>query len=783
MTQEADFLDIGRFSEGGPRRPSRLQRQRPPGLDSLERNPGRVPLKPLRENNQRRSGGGILNFFKSSKRKTTETLPSVLEREPSHDGQGQNHAPKRANTFSAMPSPRLTHKDSRKSVRSRPSDSEKPVLRTSTTWDPPPLFQAYPQSIKHGRLQASNLSADHILLLNHRRMSLEQGDIIAMEAQAAAYEPKGKNGKHRRSVSGSISRAEWTEKIYVLVTSGYLLQYASDGHHDRLPEKILQLNKDSVAFASDAIPGKHWVLQISRTAEDDGALDLRHSRSLLSRFGFHSQEAKRTCKSFLLIMNSPEELDSWLATVRREIESLGSGKYFHAEATMSGSHHTLEHRTSRTLLIKRDTLLSSNPVHSQVNNSLPTRLSFYSQDDHDSYRQEPAIGGSDSLAGEIVCDQQSTTSDDATHDLREGRRQSVLSRSSGLTVSRSSVYISEPSTPPAIAIDLSTMPAVKISEIAGGNCHETYDQHPVIMSTSERRKSAVAPNSDLSGLNCVAPSTSPVTPNFSMPSFSKRFSAAVTSASPQPPQRSHAFSSHPFIVSQNPLIESQAPGIKQQTSIDQVPTHSRGFPATPTQGSRLLRSLPASSASAVPSVFPKRLSSLEYASGKFPAPSPPPNAALPRLPKEVSKSASALRRPVSMQLRPSYSTRSGPLSPVRPLSHYTSTSVLKERGEKLSQETSRPSGIHSAQTGSTKSISPPQNPSDRVASPPIGPMGPPPSCPLPEVPTYALDSSPQRKSFSVDEYSSWRRSLATEGTKVSKGGTPYGLSRRSITCS
>ena len=35
------------------------------------------------------------------------------------------------------------------------------------------------------------------------------------------------------------------------------------------PEKILALSKDSVAFASDAIAGKHWVLQVSQHADDD----------------------------------------------------------------------------------------------------------------------------------------------------------------------------------------------------------------------------------------------------------------------------------------------------------------------------------------------------------------------------------------------------------------------------------------------------------------------------------------------------------------------------------
>lgn len=225
---------------------------------------------------------------------------------------------------SAKPSP--------KSPKSTKSASRAP-RRTSTAWDPPPLFQAYPQAIKHAQLSASTLSADTILRLNNHTKNNSLRDEIAharmghaADSAATARITAKSKSKHHRQLSGSLSKADWTQKIFVLVTSGYLLQYAGDGSFDRLPEKMMQLGKDSVAFASDVIPGKHWVLQISQAMDSDGT-PAADSRSFLSRLGFRGADYRRTATSLLLVFNSPEDMDSWLAVVRREIEALGGKKH------------------------------------------------------------------------------------------------------------------------------------------------------------------------------------------------------------------------------------------------------------------------------------------------------------------------------------------------------------------------------------------------------------------------------------------------------------------------
>ncbi|KAG4435665.1 hypothetical protein IFR05_008860 [Cadophora sp. M221] len=209
--------------------------------------------------------------------------------------------------------------------------SPRPPTRTSAAWDPPPLFQAYPQAIKHAQLSASTLSADAILRMsNHRRNNSLRDEIAQTEptdlTTAAAKKAEKAKSKHKRQISGSLSKADWIQKIFVLVTSGYLLQYSGEGSFDRLPEKMMQLGKDSVAFASDVIPGRHWVLQISQAMDSDGT-PASDSRSLLSRLAFRGADYRRSATSLLLVLDSAEDMDSWIAVVRREIEALGGKKH------------------------------------------------------------------------------------------------------------------------------------------------------------------------------------------------------------------------------------------------------------------------------------------------------------------------------------------------------------------------------------------------------------------------------------------------------------------------
>ena len=339
------------------------QRPRPPLMESLtESEEQRVPLKPSKVS-RRESKGVLRGIFTRNKVDKNVALPvleepfaiSTAEIPTAENVFPHSNSLKRVSTLPAptpaTPStPKAASKPSRMNLRSksvkhiRPAPklspksstkvSPKRPTRTSAAWDPPPLFQAYPQAIKHATLSASALSADSILRIsNHNRANSLRDDyaqtdtsVDGPEQSAAAKKAEKLKNKHRRQIPGSISKADWTQKIFVLVTSGYLLQYAGEGSFDRLPEKMMQLGQDSVAFASDVIPGKHWVLQISQSMNADGT-PTADSRSLLSRLAFRGADYRRTATSLLLVLNSAEDMDSWIAVVRREIEALGGKKH------------------------------------------------------------------------------------------------------------------------------------------------------------------------------------------------------------------------------------------------------------------------------------------------------------------------------------------------------------------------------------------------------------------------------------------------------------------------
>ena len=340
------------------------RRARPPILDFAgEDAENHIPLKPSKIS-RRESKGGLRGIFTRTKIDKSAALPVVAEPpatailESSCDIAEKvlppSNSSKRVTTVPAPEStlpltPRATRKASVTNLRlkslkhrqptpmlspkSGAKSSSKPPTRISAVWDPPPLFQAYPQAIKHATLLASTLSADSLLRINNYKITNSLRDEIAqshsdfyeLDQKAASSKVEKVKRKHRKQMSGSTSKGDWIQKIFVLVTSGYLLQYAGEGSFDRLPEKMMQLGKDSVAFASDVIPGKHWVLQISQSMNADGTPSA-DSRSILSRLAIRGADYRRTATSLLLVLNSAEDMDSWIAVVRREIESLGGKK-------------------------------------------------------------------------------------------------------------------------------------------------------------------------------------------------------------------------------------------------------------------------------------------------------------------------------------------------------------------------------------------------------------------------------------------------------------------------
>ena len=260
-----------------------------------------------------------------------------------------------------------------------------PSHREFGSWDPPPLFQAFPQSLKHATLQACVFPPEVLMRTQSQRQQAEYlrdrmdstRDLSTIAENGA--EPKKLEKTHKRLISNAVlspPAPELVNKIYMIVTAGFVLQYAGDGPFDRLPEKVLTLGKESAAFACDLIPGKHWVLQISSHAHNDGTVEHGPKNNLLSRLRSQNATAKISATSFLLVLESAEEMDAWMTTVRKEIDALGGMKAKDESIRASSSTDEFTEKkstetTSHRYLVHRDPNVVSKiaPVESQYSAS------------------------------------------------------------------------------------------------------------------------------------------------------------------------------------------------------------------------------------------------------------------------------------------------------------------------------------------------------------------------------------------------------------------------------
>lgn len=407
-------------------------------------------------------------------------------------------------------------------------------------WKPPPLFQAYPQSVKHGILPAPTISSDVILRVHAAGKGTGDSG-VGNQAQQWEHTPEANNAvkkkreekerKHTRSLSQIINKSEWTQKIYVVSTAGYILQYAGDGKYDRLPEKMLQLGPKSVAFASDAIPGKHWVLQVSQDPDADPIEETSHansnsgsSRPLLARLGFQRSYTRRMTQSLLMVFNDPNEMSSWLLTVRAEIEARGGKKYVSERVFDDGMEHQLRPKTSVRNLVKRDPNRFSNiylhPQNEDGNESALSRQSSFTSNNRQSIISSttqtdltvPVVSGNDLASGRFYA---------STTVPREVPRSPAMHN--GFVASSPAVS----AVPPSPLSDISQTPTPTPK-----NYQLVMSEQPPPPPPPHAAVVAEPPRSQSPFLR----SASPPAPNFSVPSFSKRF-AAKSSLSQIPPMQ------------------------------------------------------------------------------------------------------------------------------------------------------------------------------------------------------------------------------------------------------
>lgn len=189
--------------------------------------------------------------------------------------------------------------------------------RTSSAKNPPPFAEALRHAILHAKLDTPEIT------------NTVKKDKSAANSPAVEVDVQVSPLVHRRRMSRSNSEGyNLVSKVFVLTDDGCILQYRSDGASNRAPERILELGPQSIAVASDAIPGKHWVLSAvcdGRRETPQANLTLRPSRSRL--FLRHAPEVKRHVRDLLLVFANDSIFNQWLICVRKEIEALGGLEY------------------------------------------------------------------------------------------------------------------------------------------------------------------------------------------------------------------------------------------------------------------------------------------------------------------------------------------------------------------------------------------------------------------------------------------------------------------------
>ncbi|KAI1133123.1 hypothetical protein F5Y10DRAFT_129810 [Nemania abortiva] len=352
-----------------------LRRLRPPNMDPIQPE-SRVPLRTERSI-KRESKIGLRSIFTKSRPEKTDkdtedpslrvTSRSTSIRASLVDFSGWPYRHSSRSEASLISPAPANSRSTPVDISSRPrplhgnfsTDRLQPIAPSKSQavaapWNPPPLFQVYPQAVKHATLPACNASVEVLARYSETSSSrFVQGPKIGDPERVHNFnfKVKGDTLKKKQRMAGLKNSLEWTSKIFVLVTSGYLLQYAAEGTYNRVPEKTLQLTATSAAYASDLIPGRHWVLQVASATDSEGNtfIEPKSRRSKLS-----IRDDRRVFNT-LLVFENPESMDEWLAILRKAIEFHGGKKRMSETGDVeidSSISETREQPSQRTIVVK-----------------------------------------------------------------------------------------------------------------------------------------------------------------------------------------------------------------------------------------------------------------------------------------------------------------------------------------------------------------------------------------------------------------------------------------------
>ena len=182
--------------------------------------------------------------------------------------------------------------------------------------DPPPFAEAFRHAILHARLE----------VVVPRAELKRSGSVLSRLSPALSTTTGTFNSSTEgRSRAGSVALAP---KSIILSDDGCLLQYPLEGASNRTPERVLQLGPKSIAVASDILPGRHWVLNVSSNSNSPELAVDRLLRSPRPTFGFRGRsEQHKRAQGLLIAFNDDTMFNDWLVAIRTEIEALGGLEY------------------------------------------------------------------------------------------------------------------------------------------------------------------------------------------------------------------------------------------------------------------------------------------------------------------------------------------------------------------------------------------------------------------------------------------------------------------------
>ena len=543
-------------------------------------------------------------------------------------------------------------------------------------WVPPPLYQAYPQSLKHVNLEASTLSAQSIIRLNEQRSTILDHD--SEQSSNGISADSASATKRPRKGSASVAKAEWTRKLYILTTSGQVLQYSGEGAFDRKPEKVLHLGKDSAAFASDAIEGRHFVLHVSQSCSDDGEAALNSSKGIFSRMGIKTATARRLAKVLLMVFETPDDLDSWLSAVRKMIGRLG-GRPYSPESFGFNPKPSSQPEVNQRYITRKDPHQFSQEVHSAK------------------------------LLDNPAAERPSTQSSAYTATDLERLRDSKTSNTSFLTGTPTSVLDSPPSSPAQEISALTEVPRLELPDLGPSSLvdfskHDKRQSRLTLMfSDITRHRSAKMKPSAKSTQQASLRELRRAKTNSSMFEKEQGHEQSQEQSGKRVQEQEGEFRDSPDSQT-NERPASTIAALPTSFSLQQTaPGNLRLFPDTAMSSSQI----------------PKRYSSLEYSRSIM-------QSSLPEMaPAQSFSPRPSLRRPTSMQLQPE--PTSSTKVPAHSLTGRSSGQGCARSAENA-QKPDKNSRFATKQSmlKSSQSFGPP--------------AGPPPSCPLPAVPADALPS-------------------------------------------